>query len=105
MAEMLEQLQSIGIVEGQLSLEKRTSMSSGQVRHFIVPRLSTDTSPMEILSGNATVSALSSTSVPALEQAEVIDVELVDEVEGWDIPPVNTKVRKNPNPPPRFIPA
>ena len=105
MAQMLEQLQTIGIVEGQLSLEKRTKISGGQTRHFIVPRLSTDTSPMEILSGNARVSALSSTPVPALEQAEVIDVELVDEVEGWDTPPVNVSVRKNPNPPPRFIPA
>lgn len=102
MAHMLEQLQSMGIVEGTLSLEKRSKVSGGQTRNFIVPKLSTDTSPVEILSGAAGVSSLSSTSTPELPAVEVVDVE---EVEGWDIPPPNVSVKKNPDPPPRFIPA
>ena len=100
MAQMLEQLHTIGIVEGQLSLEKRSSVSGGQTRHFIVPRLSVDVSPEDIIAGITTVSSLESTPVPEL--GPVTDVE---EVTGWDIPPPNTNVKRNPNPPPKFIPA
>ena len=108
MARMLEQLNSMGIVEGRLSLEQRSKTTGGQTKHFIVPRLSTDTSPIQILSGAATVSALASTTVAELNQpqaSDVIDAEIVNEVEGWDIPPPNTPIRKNPNPPPKFIPV
>jgi len=107
MATVLEQLQTIGIVEGKLTLEQRSKISGGQTRHFVVPRLSTDTSPTEILSGQAQVHALSKAEViqpiPELE-SEVVDAVIVED-EGWDIPPPNTAVKKNPNPPPRFIPA
>lgn len=98
MAQMLEQLHTMRIVEGKLSLEKRSKVSAGQTRHFIVPKLSMDTSPMDILAGVATISSLSSVVVPELEP-------VVDGVTGWDTPPPNVNVKRNPAPPPTYIPA
>ena len=40
-----------------------------------------------------------------LTEAEIIDASIVEEVEGWDKPPAGVKVKKNPDPPPKFIPA
>ena len=106
MAGMLGQLQSIGLAEAMLSLEKRTKVSGGQTRHFVVPRLSMDTSPEELLEGKGLASALDSPPRPApvLElEAEVIEAEIV--TEGWDIPPAGVAVKKNPNGSPKWIPA
>ena len=67
-----------------------------------------DTSPMEILSGGAKVGSLQeSVETPELEAADevIIDAEVVQEVEGWDKPPAGVAVKKNPNPPPKFLPA
>ena len=112
MAGMLGQLQSMGLAEAMLSLEKRTKVSGGQTRHFVVPRLSMDTSPEELLEGKGMASALDSPPRPApvLELVEpdsvvatILDAEVI--TEGWDTPPAGTAVKKNPNPPPKFIPA
>ena len=35
--------------------------------------------------------------------ATILDAEVI--TEGWDTPPAGTAVKKNPNPPPKFIPA
>ena len=125
MAGMMEQMQAIGLAECHLILEKRTKVSGGQTKHFVVPRLSMDASPQEIMAGGGQATALESppptpTSVPALpvgvqEEIDdfvvhaVIDAEVV---EGWDVPPPGIKVVKNPdydphtfNGPPKFLPA
>ena len=118
MAGMMEQMQAIGLAECHLILEKRTKVSGGQTKHFVVPRLSMDASPQEIMAGGGQATALESppptpTSVPALpvgvqEEIDdfvvhaVIDAEVV---EGWDVPPPGIKVVKNPDPPPKFLPA
>jgi hypothetical protein len=115
---MMEQMQAIGLAECHLVLEKRTKVSGGQTKHFVVPRLSMDASPEEIMAGGGQATALGTplptpTSVPALpvgvqEEIDdfvvhaVIDAEVV---EGWDVPPPGIKVVKNPDPPPKFLPA
>ena len=112
MAGMLGQLQSMGLAEAMLSLEKRTKVSGGQTRHFVVPRLSMDTSPEELLEGKGMASALDSPPRPApvLELVEpdsvvatILDAEVI--TEGWDIPPAGVAVKRNPNPPPKYVPA
>ena len=105
MAGMMEQMQAIGLAECHLILEKRSKVSGGQTKHFVVPRLTMDASPQEIMAGGGQATALETplptpTSVPALDV--VIDAEVV---EGWDVPPPGIKVVKNPDPPPKFLPA
>jgi hypothetical protein len=105
---MMEQMQAIGLAECQLVLEKRTKISGGQTRHFVVPRLTMDASPQEIMAGGGQATALESptppTSVPVLAVVEdIIEAEVVSE--GWDVPPPGIKVIKNPNAPPKFLPA
>jgi hypothetical protein len=105
MAGMMEQMQAIGLAECHLILEKRSKVSGGQTKHFVVPRLTMDASPQEIMAGGGQATALEAplptpTSVPALDV--VIDAEVV---EGWDVPPPGIKVVKNPDPPPKFLPA
>ena len=119
MAGMMEQMSAIGLAECQLVLEKRTKISGGQTRHFVVPRLTMDASPQEIMAGGGQATALEdpspSIAVPVLAAVSekkgdyltmvddaVIDAEIV---EGWDIPPPGIKVVKNPDPPPKFLPA
>ena len=129
MAGMMEQMSAIGLAECQLVLEKRTKISGGQTRHFVVPRLTMDASPQEIMAGGGQATALESPSpsiaVPVLAAVSekqddyltmvedaVVDAEIVfapgmdlTGVEGWDIPPPGIKVVKNPDPPPKFLPA
>jgi len=108
MATMLQQLQTIGLMEGRLILEHRSSVHGGTTRHFVVPRLAMDSSPMEILSGTAKIGSLQQAiMVPELEVLDeaIIDAEVIQEVEGWDKPPTGVAVRKNPNPPPKFLPV
>ena len=115
MSEVITQMQAMGIVEGVLSLEKRTKKSGGQTRNFVVPKLSTNTSPLEIMQGKAIPKIREVPNPPALSEAvqkevddftmhAVVDAEIV-ESEGWDIPPPNTNVKKNPNPPPKWLPV
>ena len=101
MAEMLEQLQTSGLAECQLILEKRSKVSGGQTRHFVVPRLAMNASPEEIMSGGGQAPALPSIT----EEPRIVRELSTGEVEGWDIPPVGIKVVKNPNPPPKYLPA
>ena len=114
MAGMFEQLQAIGLAECRLLLEKRSKVSGGQTRHFVVPRLAMDASPEQIIRGDGQVAALEgvvgtpiptrspSLPAPAPVLPDVVDAEIVED---WDQPPVGIKVVKNPNPPPKFIPA
>jgi len=112
MAGMLGQLQAIGLAECTLSLEKRSKVSAGQTRHFVVPRLSMNSSADKILEGQGMASALEDPSPPApvLELVEpdsviatILDAEVVEE--GWDTPPAGVSVKRNPNPPPKYVPA
>ena len=123
MASVLEQLQSTGVAQCQLILEQRTKVSGGQTKHFVVPRLSMDASPEQLLEGEGRAMALEDAVTPPrslppaediedaigvttpLTEAEIIDASIVEEVEGWDKPPAGVKVKKNPDPPPKFIPA
>ena len=105
MAQVIAQMQTIGIVEGVLSLEKRTKVSGGQTKHFVVPKLSTDTSPVEIMAGAARPQAQIETPTPALDA--VIDAEIIEEgaeIAG-DSQHISVPMKKNPNPPPKFIPV
>lgn len=108
MGQVITQMQSMGIVEGRLSLEKRTKRSGGQTRHFIVPRLTTDTSPIQILQGEGAPQIEESVDVvdtpPALPPSEeIVEAEVLEE--GWDVPPPGVAIRKNPDPPPKWLPA
>jgi hypothetical protein len=124
MAQVIAQMQTIGIVEGRLSLEKRTKISGGQTRHFVVPKLSMDTSPLEIMAGKAIPRieqeipeppALSETvqkQVDDFTMHAIVDAEIVEEgaeitfapgSDGWDKPPSGVAVKKNPNPPPKYL--
>ena len=119
MAMMLQQMQIVGLMEGRLILEQRSRVSGGQTRHFVVPRLAMDISPTEILSGDARVGSLQDTvtqTVPVLTSGvqeqivdfvvhAVIDAEVVEGTEGWDKPPAGISVKKNPNPPPKYLPV
>jgi hypothetical protein len=123
MAMMLQQMQIVGLMEGRLILEQRSRVSGGQTRHFVVPRLAMDVSPTEILSGDARVGSLQDTVTQALpaqvaqlaqvsgvEQVEqvadiILDAEVVEGIEGWDKPPAGISVKKNPNPPPKYLPV
>ena len=53
MVAVMAQMQAIEIVEGVLSLETRTTVSGGLTKDFVVPKLSTDASPLEIMAGGA----------------------------------------------------
>ena len=104
MAQILEQLQAIGIVEGRLVLEKRTKVSGGKTKKFVVPRLITDTTPIQILKGSAQVYALEDTADSPIELDAVVEAEIVEEA--WDIPPSGIKVKKNPTSTgPRYVKA
>jgi len=120
MAGMMEAMQTIGLAECRLLLEKRTKISGGQTRHFVVPRLTMDASAEEIMAGGGQATALEAPSPPTppvLELvAEVVPLCTSDDSndhqgdtcpvhEGWDQPPAGVKVVKNPDPPPKFIPA
>ena len=100
MAGMLEQMQSIGLAECRLILEKRSKVSGGQTRHFVVPRLAMDASPEEIMGGGGQATALEDPQPPAL--SPIVDAEIV---ECWNTPPTGVKVVKNPDPPPKYLPA
>jgi hypothetical protein len=118
MAMMLQQMQIAGLMEGRLILEQRSRVHGGQTKHFVVPRLAMDSSPVEIMSGSARVDSLQKAVTQALPVAieeQIVDAEIVEgaelwdpaieEVEGWDVPPPGIAVKKNPDPPPKFLPA
>jgi hypothetical protein len=100
MAKVLEQMQAVGLVEGRLLLEKRSKVSGGQTRHFVVPRLTTDCSAQEIMDGQARATSLEAPRIAEL--GPIVDAEIVEE--GWDIPPPGISVVRNPNPPPKYVP-
>jgi hypothetical protein len=106
MAEMLEGLQAENVIEGRLLLEKRKKTLNGQTRNFVVPRLVIGSSPLEILSGSANITALSTPEVETMElnSAEtIVEAEIVEE--GWDVPPAGVSVKINKGSGPKYIPA
>ena len=109
MAQILEQLQAIGIVEGRLVLEKRTKVSGGKTKKFVVPRLITNTTPSQILKGSARIQVLEEAPTNTIELEPVVDAEIVEvtevSTEGWDIPPPGIKVKKNTGAGPRYVKA
>ena len=109
MAQILEQLQAIGIVEGRLVLEKRTKVSGGKTKKFVVPRLITDTTPSQILKGSARIQVLEEAPTNTIELEPVVDAEIIEvtevATEGWDIPPAGIKVKKNTGTGPRYVKA
>ena len=75
-----------------LSVEKRKTVSNGQTKNFVVPTITLDHTPIELAQGQATLSALASSSTipdqpallaapssPAQVDDEIIDAELVEE--------------------------
>ena len=109
MAAVIAQMQAIGIVEGVLSLEKRTKVSGGQTKHFVVPKLSTDASPLEIMAGGARPQhQIEPSDVIEIPMLGVVDAEIVEEGAEIAIAPgqdISVPMKKNPNPPPKFIPV
>tara|TARA_Y100000814_G_scaffold152075_1_gene110858 strand:+ start:128 stop:979 length:852 start_codon:yes stop_codon:yes gene_type:complete len=105
MINLIYSMQDKGMTVARLSLEKRKKISGGKTRNYVVPKLSVDSSPVEIMSGDA-VPQIEQPEVPAIAErstVEIIEAEIVEE--GWDTPPSGVSVKKNPNPPPRYIPA
>ena len=105
MINLIYSMQDKGMTVARLSLEKRKKISGGKTRNYVVPKLSVDSSPVEIMSGDA-VPQIEQPEVPAIAErstVEIIEAEIVEE--GWDTPPSGVAVKKNPNPPPRYIPA
>ena len=112
MINLIYSMQQQGMTVARLSLEKRKKIIGGKTRNYVVPKLSVDSTPIEIMSGQA-VPQIEQPEVPAIEKesvsigarsiAEIIEAEIVEE--GWDTPPSGVAVKKNPNPPPRYIPA
>ena len=60
-----------------------------------------DASAEEIMAGGGQATALEAPSPPTPPVLELV----AEVVEGWDQPPAGVKVVKNPDPPPKFIPA
>ena len=105
MINLIYSMQQQGMTVARLSLEKRKKISGGKTRNFVVPKLSVDSTPLEIMEGDA-VPKIEQPEVPAIEErstVEIIEAEIVEE--GWDTPPSGVAVKKNPNPPPKYIPA
>lgn len=122
MIEMIRALQQTGLQKVNLFLSQRTERTAKGTRHFTVPQFSLSESPEQIMSGGARVRHLAGPATLALDAGDdVVDAEVMDPVwhqsqpldevvdavivgdepaepEGWDKPPPNIKVRKNPNP-------
>lgn len=110
MAELISDMQNVGLIDAILTLEKRKSVKHGKTKNFVVPKLTMNASPVQIMSGDAN---------PKIEKAkvieldnpmtpqEIVDAEVIEEKnsEGWDKPPEGVAVKVNPNPPPKYIPA
>ena len=105
MINLIYSMQDKGMTVARLSLEKRKKISGGKTRNYVVPKLSVDSSPVEIMSGDA-VPQIEQPEVPAIAErstVEIIEAEIVED--GWDTPPSGVAVKKNPNPPPKYVPA
>ena len=105
MINLIYSMQDKGMTVARLSLEKRKKISGGKTRNYVVPKLSVDSSPVEIMSGDA-VPQIEQPEVPAIAErstVEIIEAEIVED--GWDTPPSGVSVKKNPNPPPKYVPA
>jgi hypothetical protein len=87
MAELIRQLNESGsMVRVALGIEKRTQMRPSGKRNFVTPTLTMLDTPLEIMTGKATIASIASTTAPAKAlpsvslgkgEAEVVDAELV----------------------------
>ena len=105
MINLIYSMKDKGMTVARLSLEKRKKISGGKTRNYVVPKLSVDSCPVEIMSGDA-VPQIEQPEVPAIAErstVEIIEAEIVED--GWDTPPSGVAVKKNPNPPPKYVPA
>ena len=65
---MLTSLQATGrLMQARLSLHQETKKTPVGTRHYVVPRLSMDATPMEILSGGGTAAELAGATVTAVD--------------------------------------
>tara|TARA_R110002020_G_scaffold135866_1_gene303298 strand:+ start:2025 stop:2915 length:891 start_codon:yes stop_codon:yes gene_type:complete len=117
MINLIYSMQESGMTVARLSLEKRKKITNGKTYNFVVPKLSVDSSPVEIMSG-AAVPQIEQPEVPAITErsiVEVIEAEIVEDEkpnqyleEGWDVPPEGIPVKRNPSNNPtafKWIPA
>lgn len=81
MQRMIEQLQAMGIVEARLRLDKVQKAVRGQTRHYVVPRLLVDTTPMQMLEGGGTVAALAAGEQALPERPQLVAGPQVDDQE------------------------
>lgn len=91
MADLIRQLNESGsMVRVALGIEKRTQMRPSGKRNFVTPTLTMLDTPLEIMTGKATIGAIATTSAsaPALAsfslpsaEAGVVDAEIVEESE------------------------
>ena len=85
MADLIRQLNESGsMVRVALGIEKRTQMRPSGKRNFVTPTLTMLDTPLEIMTGKASITALAPTStptaaLPAAPKDEVIEAEIVDD--------------------------
>lgn len=66
--EMLETVQASGrLVQARLSLHKETKRTPVGTRHYVVPRISMNSSPLELMEGRGGLAELASTYVAAVD--------------------------------------
>lgn len=113
------QLQEAGIARLNILLTKRQKRIGGRVSKYVVPQFVFDSTPQEMLDGAALVSrmeiapprasqleltaAAEDVWQPVLDDDEIAEAEIVYEddeplVNGWDAPPADVAVRRNPDP-------
>ena len=81
MINLIYSMQDKGMTVARLSLEKRKKISGGKTRNYVVPKLSVDSSPVEIMSGDA-VPQIEQPEVPAIAErstVEIIEAEIVED--------------------------
>lgn len=119
MIAMAQQLQSQGMSRVDLLLTKRQKRIGGKVSKYVVPQFVFGATPQEMLEGAALVrrmeiappraSALELTAAAepiwqsTLDDDEIAEAEIIDDdpeplVNGWDSPPADVAVRRNPDP-------
>lgn len=94
MVETIQTLQARGFARAVLALERRTEVSNGQTRNFVVPVLRTDHTVNEIVGGANALGALAPPTpaaplalpTPALLDEQVAEAEIVDDEEPVEEP-------------------
>lgn len=100
MIRLIETLSDQQITPVDLTLEHRSALVNGERVNFIVPKFTMNATPHQMIAGESLVQIGSNHPAPLeLESPDdqVIDAEIVEEGEAWDIPPPNVRVRRNPD--------